>query len=160
MADFEIDLSGFKKQLDKFTKEELPKKLMEVQKKIVLMALRRVVEMTPVDTGRARGGWLVSINKPSSEKVEDFKEVQPEERLIINELEGGRKEAPLLNKTGDEVVKKGLAVLAGLRPMQVVWISNNVDYIEFLEEGHSQQAPAGMVAITVAKIQASLQEIS
>ncbi len=152
MADFEIDLSGFKRQLGKFAKEELSRKLMEVQKKIVLMALRRVVEMTPVDTGRARGGWLVSINAPSPEKVEDFKRAQF--------AAGEETEHPTLNELGQEVVTKGLAILKTLKPFQVVWITNNVDYIEFLEEGHSKQAPAGMVAITVAEIQASLQEIS
>jgi len=45
-----------------------------------------------------------------------------------------------------------LAALAGLPAYQVVWISNNVDYIEELEHGHSWQAPHGMLAVTVAEL--------
>jgi hypothetical protein len=38
----------------------------------------------------------------------------------------------------------------------VIWIYNNLPYIERLEFGHSQQAPLGMVRISIAEIETEL----
>jgi hypothetical protein len=40
--------------------------------------------------------------------------------------------------------------------VQVVYITNNVDYIIKLEEGHSQRAPSGMVSVTLAEMESYL----
>ena len=40
-----------------------------------------------------------------------------------------------------------------------VFIVSNLDYIEALENGHSQQAPQGMVTISVAEIEADIDGI-
>lgn len=39
---------------------------------------------------------------------------------------------------------------------QTVYIQNSLDYIEALENGHSQQSPFGMVGITMRRIQAEI----
>lgn len=44
-------------------------------------------------------------------------------------------------------------VLAMRRP-DLVYIQSNIEYIGALENGHSKQAPRGMVAVTVAEIEA------
>ena len=45
---------------------EIPKeKVKFFMRAMTFEALRRLVEKTPVDTGRARGGWMVSISIPS-----------------------------------------------------------------------------------------------
>lgn len=38
-------------------------------------------------------------------------------------------------------------------------IANNVEYIQALENGHSQQAPTGMVAVTLAGIETDLRDM-
>ena len=53
---------------------------------------------------------------------------------------------------GQSTIDKGLAILTGLPAFSVVWLSNNLDYILFLEEGSSRQAPQGMVAVTVQEL--------
>ena len=99
-----------------------------MQKKVVLEALRRLVEKTPVDTGRARGNWQVTIASPAEGQVE------------------------VTDSDGAATLVKGLASLIGLPNFQIVWISNNVDYIEKLEHGGSKQAPEGMLAITFEEL--------
>lgn len=42
---------------------------------------------------------------------------------------------------------------------QQIFILNNVEYIEALEEGHSQQAPAGMVRISIAEVELEINTI-
>ena len=121
------NLAQFNREITQFAKS-IPGKVTVMQKKVVLEALRRLVQKTPVDTGRARGNWQTTIGSPA------------EGQLDKKDLEG------------DSTIVAGLVALAGLPPFQVVWISNNIDYIEELEHGHSGQAPEGMLAITIEEL--------
>lgn len=108
--------------------EDIPKQAVKLQRKVVLEALRRIVLRTPVDTGRARGNWQTTISHPATGQLET------------------------VDKQGDDTINKGLAAIATLPPYQVVYIANNLEYIEFLEEGSSEQAPDGMVKMTVEEL--------
>ena len=122
------DLAQFNKEVTDFGKNVMPNELVKMQKKIVLEALKRLMEKTPVDTGRARGNWQVGIGSA---------------------VEGSIQE----NWPSDaEAISAGISVLVALPPYSTVWISNNLDYIEILEDGGSQQAPQGMLALTVAEL--------
>ena len=77
---------GFDKNLDIFTEtiKNVPKKKIE---EIQNRAFKRLRELTPVATGRARDGW--------------FKETRGEDRAIVNEVpyikvleDGSSKQAP------------------------------------------------------------------
>lgn len=98
----------------------------------------RVVLRTPVDTGRARASWTVGIGEADlSQQPESFNNP------------GG---AP-------GIAKQGQAKLASFdwkRDKRII-LSNNLAYINALEHGHSQQAPHGMVRITVAEVAAELK---
>lgn len=86
-----------------------------------------VIRSTPVDTGRARGNWQTSVGAPASGEVDR------------------------LDPTGAEAiaeVQQKTPAGAG----QVTYLSNNLPYIEALERGHSQQAPAGMVRINMDRV--------
>jgi hypothetical protein len=122
-----MSIEDFNREIDDFGRG-IDRDGVAFQKKIVLEALRRLAFRTPVDTGRARGNWQVTIKMPAQGTL------------------------PLCDKTGDEVVAKGVAAISLLPPGQVVWISNNVEYIEFLEEGSSRQAPHGMLRVTVEEL--------
>lgn len=53
-----------------------------------------------------------------------------------------------------EYVQRGTtAAVAGMSEPLVVWITNAMEYASALENGHSQQAPAGMVALSIAEIE-------
>lgn len=95
-------------------------------KKICLDLDRGVVLSTPVKTGRARGGWNVGINSVN------LSETEPDQ-------------------AGQATIDKNEAVIASSRIGDVVFISNNVNYIEYLEGGSSDQAPEGMVAKTIRR---------
>jgi len=136
------NLAQFNKELDEFAKC-IPTKVSIIQKKLVLEALRRLILRTPVDTGRARGNWQVTIANPAEGQVEgDWPKSSGK----------GKKENPGIRPDDGRTITKGMAVLTGLPDYQVVWISNNVDYIEFLEHGSSTQAPEGMLAITIEEL--------
>jgi len=127
------ELIQFNKEIRDFA-TSIPDRLTTLQKKIVLEALRRLVQKTPVDTGRARGNWQVTIGRPASGQLDPT------------------------DADGAATIAKGRAAMAGLKDDHVVWISNNVDYIEDLEHGHSRQAPHGMLAVTVQELRGMFRE--
>lgn len=86
-----------------------------------------IIVGTPVLTGRAKGNWQTSINEPITSIVDRTGETES-----IAELK---------NVAGGSIAGK------------ILWLSNNLPYIRRLEfDGHSSQAPAGMVRINVCRI--------
>lgn len=123
------NIKEFNAVVDRFTMK-VPDKALALHKKIAFQALRSVVMKNPVQTGRSRGNWQVSTGEPAQGAVDT------------------------IDKDGAATISKGLAALEGLKPYEIVYISNNVPYIVYLEEGSSQQAPAGMVAVTIEELKA------
>lgn len=122
LTDFDKAITQVEKQLDEVTVETLQKVVLAVDSAIVLS--------TPVDTGRARGNWLPSINTPR------------EEKLVDN-----------FDLTGSKSIAEAQSVSDKVIAGNTVYISNNLEYIGALNDGHSQQAPAGFVekAVQVVK---------
>lgn len=113
-----------------------------VVKKIGFDLHRRIVLKTPVDTGRARASWNISVNQP--------------DRSVEPEIPDDQK------LSAGAAAKKALAkqqAIGKLGPTDEIWISNNLPYIVALERGHSRQAPAGMVAVSLAEVYAEIDAI-
>tara|TARA_R100000152_G_C6759123_1_gene183033 strand:- start:134 stop:598 length:465 start_codon:yes stop_codon:yes gene_type:complete len=152
-----IDVSDLNAAIVDFQKE-VEIDVTTIQRKIAMDLLRGVVMKTPVDTGRARGNWQITIGAPAS-----------------NEL--GSKD-----KTGSGTVSKGQKRVNSAKPYGIIWLTNNVPYIGVLEfggfvpkdpgpskdprkgrtgrtlvkGGFSVQAPKGMVRVTLEEITRSL----
>lgn len=92
---------------------------------------RQVQISTPVDTGRARAGWLITVNAPSEE-------VPPE---------------------GKYTYSAGLPNIPAVTINDRYFITNNVPYIGKLNNGYSRQAPARFVELVVARVQAAISKI-
>ena len=87
----------------------------------------RIINRTPVLTGRAKANWQVTVNEvPTSSLVET-------------------------DKDGSATMAKAAAILGKAQYIQTVYVANNVNYIVGLEYGKSQKSPAGMVRVTVAE---------
>lgn len=110
-----------------------------VIRKTVLDIGTRLVERTPVGDadywkkppppgyvgGHARANWQHSVGSP-----------------VVSEVPG-------TDKDGSGTVAKIAASIPARAGGLVHFITNSVPYIEPLEDGHSRQAPNGMVALTV-----------
>lgn len=90
--------------------------------KIIIDLDTRVVLGTPVDTGRARGNWFPSLNSPSS-----------------------RVDMEAEDKSGSRAIAAATSNALGAELGDTAWLTNNLPYILPLENGHSGQAPEGMV---------------
>lgn len=86
--------------------------------------LSTVTSETPVDTGRARSNWIVGLGAARRDTVESY---GPEDATAV-------------------ATSAGSAVIAGyVNRGQAIYISNNLPYIERLNDGWSAQAPAQFV---------------
>jgi len=152
MADaLQKNLEQFNRELSKEAKKLTEDQVVLFIKKVALEALRRVVMKTPVNAqtgkgGRARGNWQVTLNAPATGQLN------------------------VTDKSGTTTITKGFEQLGSLNSLiasgnfPVVWITNNVDYIEVLEfglypgsgpntiGGFSKQAPKGMVQVTLGEL--------
>lgn len=105
-----------------------------VTRRTVFQLHRRITELTPVRTGRARASWGISMGTVPN----DPGEPPSKEKVPLS------KQQSRIN-TGDFAGAYG-----------VWWIYNNLPYIQRLEEGYSQQAPAGMVSVALAEAEADM----
>lgn len=112
--------------------EALGKTVQETVEIVALETHRRIAERTPVDTGRAKAGWMITETLDST--VADNTTVQFSRSRL-----SGESKVPLPSK---------------------IYIVNAVPYIVYLEDGWSKQAPLGMVRITVAEMEAKLSVIA
>jgi hypothetical protein len=123
---FNIDLAQVRSRLQGH--------VLTVQKKLAFNLLEGVVIMTPVDTGRAKGNWFVTILAPRLDY--DWAKSDP---------------------TGQETINAGTAELQRLQNYGAIYLTNNLPYIVPLEKGHSRQAPAGMVRVSLDRVAAGLR---
>lgn len=102
-------------------------------------ALGRLMQKTPVDTGRARGNWNVSTGTPDASADDAMTEAgvaakKAEGVSMINEIDFAK---------GEDL-----------------YVTNGLPYIQALEDGRSKQAPAGMIKVTVAELKPVAEQIA
>lgn len=106
----------------------------ETLQTIVLKIGDSVVSLSPVDTGRFKGNWQLTIDGTSNSS------------LLRTDVDGFVTLADMA------------ATVNSFTAGQVAYIQNHVLYGEDLEYGYSKQAPDGMVRITEAKFVRIVEE--
>jgi hypothetical protein len=85
--------------------------------------------------GRFRANWFVAIGSPNESTI------------------------AAVDPSGNATIAAGLAVLTAVKTGQPIFITNSLPYAHKLEfEGHSKQAPAGMLRVTIAELQIIVDE--
>lgn len=133
-------MSTFAVSLSQFT-NKVGISLDTVVRRAVFEIFIRVVMKTPVDTGYARSNWQVGVNQVPKGTVGE-RPITPGGKVKINPLN-------VFGKLDTKSIKAG----------GVVFIANNVEYIEALEDGHSKQAPSGMVKITMIEVTGQFERL-
>lgn len=101
-------------------------------KETVLVIDQVLVTSTPVDTGRARANWVVGLG-PSTQAIDAYFPGK-----------GGATAAA----NAEAALQQARDFLDGA-DVSVIYISNNLEYIQYLNEGSSAQAPAGFIEAAV-----------
>lgn len=119
----------FSIELDNWFEDEVEGTVLAVTQKVAMYALSGVVLKSPVDTGRFRANWTTELGSWTAQVTD------------------------ATDKGGSQAINAGQRVIGGASPYQVIYLSNSLPYANRLENGWSNQAPGGMVAITVAEIE-------
>jgi hypothetical protein len=139
-ARYENRLVTFDADLDAFAKQ-VGVDLGRVIRRVAVDLHDRIVTRTPVDSGRARASWTMSIDTPQGP---------------------GDVGAVKLNAAAAAAqaqATQGVLATLAADPYRQVWIFSNVVYIIALEHGHSKKAPNGMVAISTAEVEAEIDRM-
>lgn len=111
------------RDLEKFTER--------LVQRIALNVVANLQEDTPVDTGWARANWIPQIGAPFSGTA-------------------GSREQAEAGQLDTATQQVGIAKVAtGYRLGPPIFVTNNVPYIERLNEGSSSQAPAAFVQAAI-----------
>jgi len=125
-----MSIQSFGAELNAFSKKTGVEANIAVRK-VALQIFDGVTAMTPVDTGRAKGNWNLSISHMDTSTDDNASSTS----------QGRPAKAP------------SLRTYSGLRD---IYITNSLPYIFALEHGHSGKAPHGMLSVTVNEIRSSL----
>lgn len=98
----------------------------------VVLASQGTVMGSPVRSGRFRGNW-------------QFGRILPQGTLSD------------LDTSGAATIARIAGQVATLKAGTEVWIVNNLPYAGRLEYGYSQQAPMGMVRVTLANLPGAIE---
>ena len=124
---------SFAESLAQFA-EQAKEAIDDVFREVVIEVGTSVIRLSPVDTGRFKGNWQFTVGAPSNQSIDTF------------------------DKAGHETIAALVAEVSSLEAGQIAYIVNNLVYGVPLEYGHSAQAPAGMVQITLARFQQIVEE--
>jgi len=111
--------------------KNVPQNANIIVRKVALAIDQAVVLGTPVDTGRARSNWQVSIDAPATGTVEPFAKELPDKVGAAAD-------------SGTFAINSAIAATKGFAGGSI-FIVNNLPYIIPLNEGHSQQAQPGYI---------------
>lgn len=119
----------FSAQLDR-EMEAFKGQIKETKARIALDGESSVKEKTPVDTGNALNHWFAEIGDGATRE------------------DNGGSGGPTVN---DVLPQAGV--------FDAITIANGAEYIGALENGHSQQAPNGMVSVTLAELRSKYRRV-
>lgn len=130
----ETSLNYVESAFDAFN-DAIENAVMDNQESLALDLYGRITNKNPVQSGRSRAAWNISVNSVDTSI--------PKEKPKVK------------NKNGDGflVTYKPKSVSSIKRvPYSTIFITNNLPYILKLEDGSSQQSPMGMVAVSVEEV--------
>lgn len=97
-----------------------------------------LVKASPVDTGRFRGNWQITANRPPLYALNNY------------------------DRDGADTIAEGkralYAIMRGGGAVRSIYFSNMLIYANALEYGHSKQAPAGVVGIVAARLRSFMAQ--
>jgi len=119
---------SFNKDIEAF-KNKAEKAASAIVRGSFLAIVGKIIVRTPVDTGRLRGNWITTVNNPSTRQLSD-------------KDKSGRKAVGFAKETS-KAFKLG----------ESLFMVNNLPYVGPIENGSSQQAPSGMVKVSILGLQ-------
>lgn len=125
--------TDFERSIENFIKKA--KKNPElVVRQVTIKLYSAIIMASPVDTGRFRMNWQATVDNPAT-------------GVLIGD-----------DPSGSRAIGRISQFVASSTKWDEFRLTNNLPYAERLEFGWSQQAPSGMVRVTVSRFQRLIDE--
>lgn len=130
--------ASWRREIEEY-KKRIRRRMSYAVQTVSIRLITKVINRTPVDTGRSAISWTVSFGA----------------RTTAADVGPGAYSNPKSEAIGlaTALIRKHISEK---NPFIRVYINNTVPYINVLEKGHSLQAPAGMVRISILEVRNSL----
>ena len=130
---------GFSAELNAFARC-IPPLVKDLHVDATIFLSNVLINTTPVDTGRAKGNWLVGKTLSSKSNPNKF------------------------DKSGEVTKAAAVAATKSFKPFSITYIFNNIPYVIHLDQGttnyldgFSPKAPAGMTPVAMNSLQVSFK---
>lgn len=129
-------MKNLKTKLTRFDKD-IKKRVNKLKITTAQFILWELTQVTPVDTSKALSNWVANLQKPNS-------------RVIQAHSVGSKGSTQSISSHTTFMI--GQSVIGRAKVGEIIYITNNVDYIELLNLGLSQQAERNFIqnAVDVA----------
>lgn len=121
----------FSRALQHFIDADVRGRTLTLYRRMCMDLGKSVVLSTPVKTGLARASWRFTTSRVSEA-------YNPNAR----------------DPSGSKAIGRCATAVGNLTLQKRFYLTNNAPYIEKLEHGYSKQAPSGMLAKNIARVQA------
>lgn len=123
------NLQDLANRLDQYADSFAPE-AHRIKQKAAKVVVKDLVANTPVDSSKALSNWLASTQTPARSRIEAHSPG----------VGGSSRQSSMAT-----AISLALAVIEKAKPGQSIFISNSLPYIRRLNDGYSNQAPAGFV---------------
>lgn len=106
--------------------------------------IKELAASTPADTGTAISNWRVSLNTPLGDVIPAHVP-SPKGRVKNGVWQHTVDPLTTMGANAPDTISNAQNVLQNKQPGQIVYITNNVEYILLLDGGSSDQIPANFV---------------
>lgn len=111
-------------------KERIPQAASDLASSVARVVQKDLVTVTPVDESTALSNWVLTTEEPFALQLDAY----------VPGQQGSTRE-----ESGQLALAQGEQQLALKKPGDPIYITNNLPYIRRLNEGYSDQEPAGFV---------------
>ncbi len=105
----------------------------------------RIVNRTPVKTGRLRSNWVIGLGSPNRGVIQDYSD----ETGLLSESEAAQ--------LGLRVAEEHAVAINRALPLEDIYISNNLPYALPIEEGGPTTTARAMVATSILETRREFQ---
>lgn len=138
-----MDADEFARRVQEYGDKTMHQIIKTVAAQVFLAVSQTILESTPVLTGQARRNWIPSVDEPAAGS-------------ILGPGDADETHQPLL---GIEEVRLKQVVKQYLNgDSDFLYLTNNLPYIWFLDQGTSKKAPEGMVLPSISATLQALQD--
>lgn len=131
------DFDDFSKRIDKVA-AALQKDIDAFVKSVVVEVATNIAGRTPVDEGVARSNWITSLSGSPRSPIKAYSP-------YFARRKGGPGGTISEGRNLAAVRQQALVAVSAYKSDSPIYISNDTDYIAYLNQGTSRQAPAGFV---------------